>query len=74
MFDFIDCLEAEMVPGYETKRPPRFGGDQAGAAAGGARPEEPTIWDVGRGGSSCPVLGIVAGTPWPGWWHPASVL
>lgn len=36
MFDFIDCLEAEIVPGYEPKRlPPRFGGSQAGAAVDG---------------------------------------
>lgn len=77
MFDFIDCLEAEIVPGYEPKRlPPVLEGAEQGlqsTVGSSLQPEEPTLWDVGRGGSSCPVLGAVAGTPCPGRWYPASV-
>lgn len=50
MFDFIDCLEAETVPGYEPKRPLRFGGSRAGAAiAGRARPCDGGAPPPGRG-------------------------
>lgn len=70
MFDLIDCLAAEMVPGYKPRRPPQLWREPGGGSC--LQPEEPKLWDgQGRGGSSCPELGAVAGTPHPGQWHPA---
>lgn len=70
MFDFIDCLEAEAVPGCEPERPLRVGGSRAGAAMGsslwGTRAEE---------GAATPHQGAVAGIPpRPGRCYPEFVM
>lgn len=75
MFDFIDCSEAETLPGYEPKLRLRFGGSRVGAAAvSGAHPcgwRSPPTLRLGRGGSSYPMVGVTAGIPHPGRRYPA---